>query len=291
MIAKKYFLIILLAFFYILPSRAIDEVKEEGVARAWPQMQYADSEGIKYQLVCLKNVKEDPFVDFVTSLFSTKDVFKLYENGEPYTKERAKRLWNRVYPRTVEWFKGHNEFIPWTVIQQITDRDEPVTFVGILGAHLHTNEMAKEYKGVEICCAVDPKFWRKGVMSNACRVYFQTFSQQLRDLGERFNRIFAPISPVNPLSLNLAFKLGFEIGAKDSPDKPYVSGYFPNLKLEEAEKERLLGEAFYIAQTMKEGKIDLVSQLAQSDMEKLKAFRVVVVMSKEALFRKLLETK
>lgn len=259
--------------------------------RSWPDMVCTDYNGKKYQLVSLKEITEEPFVKFATTLFSTSGVFELYENGKPYDEERAQRLWNRVSPRTDEWFKGTNTFVPWTVIQE----SETKNLIGILGAHLHTNSTAKEYKGLEICYALHPDYRKKGVLSNGFAIFAETFAPQLYNLGDDFfNRVLAPISPVNFPSLAFVFRQGFKIGKDATPDQPYVSGYFPNI-ISDEETPTFLGYAKSLVEKVKEtSEIDKLTResfdtpLSEQDWEKLKAIRVVATLPKKDFFKSFL---
>lgn len=276
---KRYLLALIVIFLMAPFTQAAEE-------RPWPEMVYNDKSGTRLRLISLKEVTEKPFVTFAKTLLSTKGVFELYENGESWDEARAQRLWNRVFPRTREWFKGNNSFTPWTVIQN----DETKIFMGFLGAHLHTSNTANEYKGVELCFATFPEHKNKGVLSNAIRTYAQTFSSQLNGLGNEFTRIFAPISPINFKSLRLVFSLGFLIGQPDTVDQPYVSSYYKEL-VSNSDKLRLLTSAIMVATKFHESAdmIDLLPQnlsIPKEYWDKLKALRVVAFMPKEIFIKK-----
>lgn len=279
---KKHLLILVYVFFAIPSTQATDN-------RPWPEMTYSDKEGVKYKLVSLREISQEPFVQFITTLFSTSGVYDLYENGKPWDKERAQRLWTRIYPRTEEWFNGKDTYVPWSVIQVVMTKES----IGILGTHLHTNDKAAEYKGVELCYALFPNYRNKGILSHGFKVFSQAFASQLNNLGDQFDRLLAPISPINFPSLQLVFNLGFEIGKEDSLDKPYVSGYFPNV-IPEENKPRLLGYALDIARKAKENREDgaltaHTLNISTQDWEKLIALRVVAIMPKKVFFEKFLE--
>lgn len=274
---KKY----LLAFFYVFSFISLSTAMDE--SRPWPSMVYSDNQGKKYQLVSLREVAEKPFVKFTTTLFSTPGVYELYENGKPYEEERAQRLWNRVSPRTDEWFKGINTFVPWTVIREL----ETQNLIGILGAHLHTNAAANEYKGLEICYALDPNYRKRSILSNGFKVFAQTFAPQLYNLEDKFDRVLAPISPINFPSLIFVLAQGFKIGETGTPDQPYVSSYFPNI-INNEETPKYLGYAKAIINKLKEtpemvepNQDSFEPPIDEQNWEKLKALRVVVTMPKE----------
>lgn len=280
---KKYVLVLLLVFSFIPLSKVMDALTR----RPWPVMVYSDKNGAKYQLVSLRDVKKKPFVTFLSTLLSTPGVFELYQGGTPWDKAKAQSLWNRVYPRTEKWFQGVNTVIPWTVIQLVESKE----FIGILGANLHQeNPTAAEYRGIEICYALDPKHHGKSILSNAFRCFAQAFSPQLNSLGDAFDHVFAPIAPINFPSLRLVIGLGFEVGTVGSPNQPYVSNYYPN-SVSNGDKPRLLGYADRVVKKLKETP-DLIDptcnsfedSIDEADWKKLAGIRVVAFMPKEIFF-------
>jgi|GEM_PF-7081092 len=281
---KRYLLALVIAFL-INPfsnSKAADQLE-----RPWPEMAYRDKSGTNLRLVSLKEITRQPFVNFVTTLFSKRGVFELYENGERWNEARAQRLWDRVFPRTCEWFKGNDSFIPWTVILN----EQNKVYIGILGTHLHTDKATKEYQGVELCVAIFPEYKNIGAISNAIRIYLRAFSPQLESLGDRFTRIIAPISPINFNSLRLALSLNCHIGQIGTVDQPYVSSYYQG-PIDGHDRLRLLAHALKVVTKFQESpRIDPMPQnlsIPPGDWEKLKALRVVALMSKEILFKQLI---
>ncbi len=283
---KKYLFILLFAFSILPPTQAMQEPE-----RPWPEMTYSDKTGAKCRLVSLREVTEKTFVPFATTLFSTQGVYELYENGIAWDEARAQRLWGRVSPRTEEWFKGINTFVPWTVIQVC----ETETFIGILGAHFHTNEKINEYKSVEICYALHPEYRGKGILSTGFRTFAQAFAPQLQGLGDQFDRILAPISPINFPSLKFVFSLGFKVG-EDSRNQPYVSSFFPENYISEENKPRFLGYAVEVVKKL-QSTSEMVEPnpnsfempIDEQDWAKLLALRIVAIMPKDAFFEKFLE--
>lgn len=258
--------------------------------RAWPEMVYEGGDNKPYQLISIIDIPEESFVKFTADLLSIPEVCKLYENGEPYDRERATRLRNRITPRTQEWFKGNNMYLPWSIIKSMDEN----LLIGFLGVHLHTNDKLKEYKGVEICYALLPAYQGKGIVTGAFETYARTFSPQLKTLKEQFNRILGPISPRNFPSLNLALQLGFNFG-KETVDAPYISGYFPNY-ISNEEESRLLKIAQQVVEKFQQTSAKELERqqvdptITEEEWEKLKAIRVVAVMPKEIFFSKYLDS-